>query len=279
MALYFTFKPPIVPWIKRQILRFKNHDSPNEEDDFDKGYLKIIFYFYQAANLLLVSNSSQHIFKTTFVDILVGLFNFQQKFSPSGFICPFPGLTVVTKQGFSTSYVFGRCLLICAFYCLYWGVRKCRGRGAPSVDPYIGAILQTILLEYSTLASISFDLLRCVPFGAEKRLFYDGNVVCFQWWQYILFGFVCVFFIPFALVLFWGGFKLYSRTLSLGKFLIACCFPLPFVTYRISILYTSNALFPLNIISTYIIALCISKDIYRYISIPKRSITFRQTHG
>ena len=69
MALYFTFKPHIVPWIKRQILWFKNHDSPNEENDFDRGYLKIIFYFYQPANLLLVSNSSQHIFKTIFVDI------------------------------------------------------------------------------------------------------------------------------------------------------------------------------------------------------------------
>ena len=84
-----------------------------------------------------------------------------------------------------------------------------------------------MLLGYSTLASISFDLLRCVPVGAEKRLFYDGKVVCFQWWQYILISFVCVFFIPFVFVLFWGGFKLYSRNLSSGKFLIAFCFPLP----------------------------------------------------
>ena len=227
MALYFTFKPPIVPWIKRQILWFKSFEPPNEEESFDRGYLKILFYFYQVANLLLVSNSSQHIFKTTFVDTLVGLFNFQQKFSSNGLICPFPGLTVVTKQVFSTSYVFGTCLMICTFYCLYWGVLKYRGQGAPSVGPYIGAILQAMLLGYSTLASISFDLLRCVPIGAEKRLFYDGNVVCFQWWQYILIGIVCVFFFPFIFVLFWGCFKLHSQTLSVGKFLTACCFPLP----------------------------------------------------
>ena len=231
MALYFTFQPPIVPWIKRQIFWFKNHESVEEDRDFDKGYLKIIFYFYQAANLLFVSNSAQHVFKTKFIKPLIGLFNFQQTFSPYGLICPFPGLTVVTKQLFSASHVFGTLLMIGVFFILHWGIHKCRGQGAPSVGLYIGGVLQTVLLGYTTVASVSFNLLRCVPIGSEKRLFYDGNVVCFQWWQYILIAFICTFFVPFVFTLLWGSFKLHDRTISMGEFLVACSLPLPYLLY------------------------------------------------
>ena len=226
MALYFTFKPPIVPWIKRQILWFKRHEPENQDNNFDRGYLKIVFYFYQAANLLLVSNSSQFLIKTKLIEPFVGLFNFHQILS-SGLICPFSGLMVVTKQLFSASHVFGTLLVIGAFYVLRWGVQKFRGQGPPSVGPYIGGVLQTVLLGYTTLASVSFSLLRCVPIGSAERLFYDGNDVCFQWWQYILIAFICTFFVPFVFVLLWGSFKLYDGTLSVGKFLLACSFPLP----------------------------------------------------
>ena len=111
------------------------------------------------------------------------------------------------------------------------GVQKVRGQGAPSVGPYVGGILQIMLLGYTTLASVSFDLLRCVPIGSEKRLFYDGNVECFQWWQYILIVFICALFVPFVVVLFWGPVKLFRGTISVKKFLLACCFPLPCLLY------------------------------------------------
>ena len=83
-------------------------------------------------------------------------------------------------------------------------------------------------LSIPTLAPFCKSHCTLAPFCKScKRLFYDENVVCFQWWQYILISFVRAFFIPFVFVLFWGGFKLYSRNVSSGKFLIACCFPLP----------------------------------------------------
>ena len=206
MALYFTFKPPFVPWIKHQILWFKQREPTNKDNNFDSGYLKIVFYFYQAANLVFVSNSTQHIFETKFIEPFVGLFNFQQTLSPSGLICPFSGLTAVFKQLFATFHVFGTLFMIGIFYLMPWGVQKFRGQEAPCVGPYIGGIIQTMLLGYTALASVSFNLLRCVPIGSEKRLFYDGNVVCFQWWQYILIAFNCTFTVPFVFVLLWGSF-------------------------------------------------------------------------
>ena len=234
MALLFTFKPPIVPWIKRQILWFQKHDPANQDEEFDRGYLKIVFYFYQAANLLLVSDSTLHILKTEVWEPVIGLFNFQQNISPvstTGVICPFPGLNAVTKRLLLASPVFGTMLMIAVFYMLHWGSKKIQCREAPPVGPYIGGILQTTLLGYATMASVSFDLLTCVPIRSEKRLFYDGNIACFQPWQFLFVAFVFGFFVPFLFVLMWGSFKLYRGTASVANFLLACCLPLPILLY------------------------------------------------
>ena len=238
MALYFTFTPPFGAWTTRQIFWFKKDEIENEERNFSRGYLKIVFY--QAADILLVSNSSQQIFKTKFVEPLIGMFNFQQKFSLGELVCPFPGLTVVTKQLFCASQVIGTYLMIGIIYIVHWGIQKFRGQGAPFVGPYIGGILQTILLGYATLVSVSFDLLRCVPIGSEKRLFYDGNVECFQWWQYILIVFIAMSFAPFVFVLLWGPIKLFRGSISAGKFLLACCFPLPYLLYWVFAFFTER---------------------------------------
>ena len=231
IAFYLTFKPPITPWIMRQIKWFKTHETADEERNSDEGYVKIIFYFYQAADLLLASNTSLVFVEGKLKDILVGVFNFRQSFSSNGLICPFPGLTVVTKQLFSASQVFGTSLMIGVLYSLHRGAQRCRGKEAPSFSPYMAGILQTMLLGYKTLASVSFNLLRCVPIGSEKRLFLDGNLVCFLWWQYILIALVFAFFVPFVFVLFWGCYKLHNGSLSVATFLLACCFPLPFLLY------------------------------------------------
>ena len=231
IAFYLTFKPPITPWIMRQIKWFKTHEMGDEERNSDEGYVKIIFYFYQAADLLLASNTSLVFVEGKLKDILVGVFNFRQSFSSNGLICPFPGLTVVTKQLFSAYQVFGTSLMIGVLYSLHRGAQRCRGKEAPSFSPYMAGILQTMLLGYKTLASVSFNLLRCVPIGSEKRLFLDGNLVCFLWWQYILIALVFAFFVPFVFVLFWGCYKLHNGSLSVAKFLLACCFPLPFLLY------------------------------------------------
>ena len=229
LALYFTFKPPLVPWIRRQILWFRENELEDQDNNFDKGYLKILFYFYQAAGLLLVSKYLQYPNKENAIEPIVGVFNF--KVFSSRLICPFPGLTVVTKQLFSASHVLGILLVICALYIIHRGIQRIRGREVPSAVPYIGGILQTMLLGYTSLATVSFSLLRCVPIGSERRLFYDGNVVCFQWWQYIFIAYACTFVVPFVFVLLWGSFKLYGGTLSVEKFLLACFFPLPSLIY------------------------------------------------
>lgn len=104
------------------------------------------------------------------------------------------------------------------------------GRDAPFPGPYLGGILEVLLLGYATLGSASFDLLRCVPIDSQWRLFHDDNVVRYVWWRYVLIAFVVTFIIPFGFVLFWGALKLYREALSVKKFSLACILPAPFLT-------------------------------------------------
>lgn len=211
MAMYLTFKPPVLSWIKGLTLWFKAPKlADTQQSDFDRGYLKLVFYFYQAGHLLRVSSSlSESILKTYFVDFVMGLFNFQQKVAfSSGFICPFSGLNVVTKYLFSTFHVFGTLfviLLLCGFH---FGLNKMRLVSRPHGGPYLAGVMQVLLVGYAVLGSVSFDLLRCVPIGREWRLFYDGNVVCLRWWQYVCIAVVITLVVPFAFVLFFGSIKL-----------------------------------------------------------------------
>ena len=230
LALYLTFRPPVVPWIKRQILWFKQKEPVGQKVIFEKGYLKILFYFYQAANLVLISGSSQLAIKDKIIEPIVGVFNFRSG-SLQGFNCPFTGLSVVTEQLLLESHVVCTLLVICALYCVLCGFQKLRGKGNPSPGPYIGGILQATLLGYTIIATKSFSLLRCVDIGGEKRLFFDGSIVCFQWWQRLLTGFVCCYVVPFLFVLLWGSCKLYDDTISVKTFLVACFLPLPLLFY------------------------------------------------
>ncbi|XP_015758859.1 PREDICTED: uncharacterized protein YfaL-like [Acropora digitifera] len=138
VAFYFTFKPPVVTWTKRQILWFRGQTQQNQDENFDRGFMKIIFYFYQAANLVLVPESAQHILKTDFVGTIIGLFNFKQTISPGKFPCPFPGLNVLTKRLLEASPVIGTMVMIPVFYTLHWGIKKIQRREAPSSGPYMG---------------------------------------------------------------------------------------------------------------------------------------------
>ena len=104
VATFLVTKPPVIPFLMSHIFWFKNTDSKenpkeksfedilkdnNNEITTDEGYLKVVFYYYQVANLLYISTTGQTV-QGHFLVSLLAIFNFQVKTSSSGFGCPFP---------------------------------------------------------------------------------------------------------------------------------------------------------------------------------------------
>ena len=242
LALYLVFKPPIFSelyrhslWFTRRTERFDVQQlRPYNDQNHDPGYLKIIFYFYQVVELVMVNSPETTLTMVPIIPSVIAIFNFQVKTLNGRIGCPFPGLTAVTKALFQCTKFLGTLLSIGFVYVIHRAASTSRYISVPSLSLYLAVALETLLLGYERLADTSLKLMHCVPIDEEWRLFVDGNIQCWQWWQYLIIAFVLSFIIPLILVLFWGSLLLAKDRLTAEEFLLACAFPLPhLVTWTI----------------------------------------------
>ena len=236
LVLYLLIKPPILGFLADQILWFKRKDSHLEDNlgevghrhHSDSGYIKITFYFYQVAEILIDGTTESLFEKVPFAYLVMSAFNFQIRAINDRIGCPFSGLTAVTKELLLSATVFVAMADVLLIYCVHVFINICRRKEKPKLSHYVTVLVEVLLLGYERLAETSLKLMHCVSIGSRKRLFIDGNVQCFQWWQYIILAYIVVFLIPFILVLYFGSFKLYKSSISAYEFLAACIIPLPF---------------------------------------------------
>lgn len=238
IALLFIFEPPIIKilvrntfWFRRTFPYMLEYQPLARRDNFSKGFTKIIFYFYQIASYLTLQSFTEMAREAPYLSFFIGLFNFQTRISQGGLGCPFPGLTVVTKELIHALVVIATLFAIQSILVLHFCFNKLMKRQPPTKARYYGATLRTLLLGYAVLANTSLKLLICVPVLGERRLFFDGNIKCLAWWQYLFIVFIVAFLIPFVVVIHWGAMKLRRKRISVEHFIIACFFPLGFFLY------------------------------------------------
>ena len=240
MAAYLLTKPPLLRLLcARQVLWFirKKENARSREksrhvhEQRDTGYLKIVFYYYQVADLLIDNSVGDLLHKVPYINIVISAYNFQVHDIARGIGCPLVGLTAVTKELFLSMPVFVTMANVVVIYCVHVVVNLLIKRGMPSVHHYMAVFLEILLLGYDRLAETSLGLMHCVSIGSQRRLFIDGNTPCWQTWQYLLFSYIVIFVVPFIGVLYFGSRKLYSSSISATGFLAACVFPLPFLAY------------------------------------------------
>ena len=247
-AVYIVFKPPIFSQLLKYSLWFKYkpgfsnlHQTSSEENKkHDSGYLKIIFYFYQVAELVMIRSPEKTFHLVPIIPPIMAIFNFQVKSLNGSIGCPFPGLTVVTKELFKCMKFLGTLLSIGLIYVLHRATSKTLYTAPPSMKLYLSVALETLLLGYERLADTSLKLMHCVPIDTDWRLFVDGTIQCWQWWQFLLTSFIMSFIIPLVLVLFWGSLRLSKDKVTAKEFLTACAFPLPCLLFWLFREYRKN---------------------------------------
>ena len=238
LTVYLLKKPPLMHFLKEQILWFKRgrqhaiHEGPGHGiKEKENGYLKITFYFYQVVDLLSTTSMENMMAQVPYISTIAAAFNFQVHIVDEGIGCPFAGLTAVTKEVFLSGLVFAAIGHVFVIYCLHLAVNLTLNRGKPLLVHYVAVAMEIMLLGYERLAETSLRLMHCVSIGSEWHLYFDGNIVCWQWWQYGLLTFNVIFVVPFVGVLYLGSGKLYNKTISWKEFVGACVVPLPFLVY------------------------------------------------
>lgn len=111
-----------------------------------------------------------------------------------------------------------------------------KGESRPSFLSKIATgFVLALLFTYQKLATTSFTLLNCVPVGDDKVLFIEGNITCYEFWQYGVIAYAGSCIVPFCLVLLIGPGLLKDGLISLLQFFCACILPLPFLVYWIAV--------------------------------------------
>ena len=245
MTFYLVFKPPVINFLYKKAFWFRNHDLLEIEQNETKtgsGFLKVIFYFYQIAELLLMKPYKGLLEKMVFIAPVMAFFDFQLIVLSNKLGCPFPGITVVTKELFLSLNVIATIICLLPIFIFNYWFNRLRGHSKPSVAHYSAVAVEVLLLGYDRLADVSLKLLRCVQIGDSVRLFYNANIQCWQWWQFVFLAFVAIFILPFMITLYWGSIKIHKNELSNKEFIGACCVPLPFIIYWSINRYRRNTL-------------------------------------
>ena len=226
--IFFLYYEEIVSVVRKSLfgsLRvFKKRKQTSKNIENSKvqksGLLKVIFYYYQVVSLLHSTigpqNESETIGKLR--DDVSRLLNMVLVNVPS-FSCPVKNLQPVQKAALLHSV--GYCLL-CLLGIIYLTdvvvrfllkrvrpipiemrslianqAKQCRSKFAARIA---SAFIYISLLMYASSAQLCLSLLHRVPVGDEQVLFLDGNIRCYQIFQYYILIYVVSSVFPLCLV-------------------------------------------------------------------------------
>ena len=254
--IFFLYHEEIVSVVGKslfgslKVFRRREQTGTNLEST-KSGLLKVIFYYYQVVSLLRSTvgpqNGNEIVGKLR--DDVSSVLNMVLVNVPS-FSCPVKNLHPVQKAAILHSV--GYCLLglLGIIYLTDFAFRfvlKCRRPNLIEMRSLIAngaqqhrskftariasAFTYISLLMYASSAQLCLSLLHCVPVGDEQVLFLDGNIRCYQTFQYYILVYVVSSVFPFCLVPVLGSYLLKMDRIFVWQFCVACMFPLPFCCF------------------------------------------------
>ena len=246
--------------------RRNRRESNSNRDDNDSpssgGMMKIFFYYYQVCNLVrgCLGRSNRGGLISNIENAFSRLMN-MILFNLPTFTCPFKNLRPVPKAivlhsvGFCLLGFLGLLYFLRLLYLISKRIKKgyqrtaalqyvaARSQNARSSsessfsERIVSAFTHISLLMYASSAQLSLSLLFCVPVDKDKVLFLDGNIKCYQPFQYFLLAYMISSIIPFYMVPFLGSYVLKFGQIGVKQFCAAVLFPLPFCGYWMYLLF------------------------------------------
>merc|ERR1712072_73112 len=133
--------------------------------------------------------------------------NLQIGSSSSAGLCPIPNLTPIGKEWVMLIAPVIVIVVTILIYFMEKILHKCER--IPEVRNHVGALMVLVLTAYQTFALRSIRLFHCVDVATveNQRLFIDGDVSCYAWWQWVvLFIFILLIF-PLPVYLYYWRIK------------------------------------------------------------------------
>ena len=216
----------------------KNKVKDNKSDDSTK-YIQILFFYIQDAVLFQINIPGQNYQEKGTIEKILS-------FSPKILTLTYSKVihtcfsnveTPVSKILFE---MFFGIYLIFIVWLLYLIVKltskflkKTSNIWAKVKSCLFRAFLLGMLFTYQNLVMGAFTLVRCVDIANIKVLHIEGEVECYNWWQYLVMCYIIFFIIPVFLALSHFPHYIRDKCMSVKTFILSCLFPAPFIMYYV----------------------------------------------
>ena len=225
--VFFLWHHEIVTYLKKNVFskrslfsvgrRTEQENNSNTDGDVSSpsGTIKIFFYYYQVCNLLRGSVGSSEGgggLIITVENALSRIMNMVLIFLPS-FNCPLENLRPVGKAvlvhsiGYCLLFLLGLFHILRKVFLIARRTKRStltrqalqhisgRSRQERKFSQRLNAAFTYIsLLMYASSAQLCLSLLHCVPVSGDQVLFLDGNIKCYQPFQYFLLAYTSFLF-------------------------------------------------------------------------------------
>ena len=213
----------------------------SDNDSVAGGLIKIVFFFYQIHSILTVYKSNEEIhYLTKLKDAVVSVFNLNLQVDVRNEVhCPYHGMDSKIKV-LIKAFLPINCIILAAIFLLFMYtlsscitksdvIQRCAMKAKAKL---LTAILQLSLLGYSTLTSGILSLVTCISLAnGQKILYIDGNISCYQHWQYAILWFIVCWALPLIYVIYKLPSYMRNDEITIRGFYIALILPLPSAVY------------------------------------------------
>ena len=214
----------------------KNKVKDNNSDDSTK-YIQILFFYIQDAILFKINIPGQ---------------NYQEKGTIEKILSFSPNiLTLTYSKIIHTCFSYAETpvskILFEMFFGLYlvfiiWlpylilkltskFLKKTSNIWAKLKSCLLRAFILGMLFSYQNLVMGAFTLVRCVDIANIKVLHIEGDVQCYNWWQYLVMCYIIFFIIPVFLAFSHFPHYIKDKSMSVKTFILSCLFPAPVMMY------------------------------------------------
>ena len=218
----------------------KNKVPGNKSDDSTK-YIQILFFYIQDAILFKVNIPGQTYQKKGTIEKILS-------FSPKVLTLTYSNVihtcfsyakTPMSKILFEMVFGFYFIIIIWLLYLILKIVskflKKTSNIWAKCKSCLMRALLLGVLFSYQNLLMGAFTLVRCVDVADVKVLHIQGDIQCYNWWQYLVMVYITFFIIPIFLAVSHFPYYIKDKYMSVKTFIMSFLFPTPVMMYYVII--------------------------------------------
>ena len=219
----------------------QENNAPNNKSDDSTKYLQILFFYIQDATLFKVNIPDQTYQKKGTIEKIL-------TFSPQILTLTYSKVihtcfsyakTPMSKIIFEIFFGFYFIFIIWLLYLILKIASKFLKR-TPNIwakfkSCLLKALLLGLLFSYQNLVMGAFTLVRCVDVANTKVLHIQGDIQCYNWWQYLVICYIIFFIIPVFLAVSHFPYYIKDKFMPVKTFIVSCLFPTPVMLYYVII--------------------------------------------